>query len=49
MMILGSVGVGLAALAKRLVELAPHLVLSGAKAHRLDRPRRDGRGRDPRV
>ena len=35
-MILGSVGVGLAALAKRLVKLAPCFVLSGARPHRLD-------------
>jgi hypothetical protein len=42
-MILGSVGVGLAALAKRLVKLAPRLVLSGFPIHRarhlLDRAR----------
>ena len=35
-MILGSVRVGLAALAKRLVKLAPRFVLSGARPHRLD-------------
>jgi short-subunit dehydrogenase involved in D-alanine esterification of teichoic acids len=35
-MILGSVGVGLAALAKRLVKLASRFVLSGARPHRLD-------------
>ena len=42
-MILGSVGVGLAALAKRLVKLAPRLVLSSFPIHRarhlLDRAR----------
>ena len=35
-MILGSVGVGLAAPAKRLVKLAPCFVLSGGRPHRLD-------------
>jgi hypothetical protein len=42
-MILGSVGVGLAALAKRLVKLAPRLVLTSFPIHRarhlLDRAR----------
>ena len=35
-MILGSVRVGLASLAKRLVKLAPRFVLTGARRHRLD-------------
>ena len=35
-MILGSVRIGLASLAKRLVKLAPRFVLSGARPHRLD-------------
>ena len=37
-MILGSVGVGLAALANRLVKLAPRLVLSSFPIHRARHP-----------
>jgi hypothetical protein len=35
-LILGSVGVGLASLAKRLVKLAPRFVLAGVRRRRLD-------------
>ncbi len=35
-MILGSVRVALASLAKRLVKVAPRFVLTGARRHRLD-------------